>query len=397
LKLWSAAAWYLTRQIEQKPGDASLHLRRGKVYANLPQRQQEALRDLTTATQLAPEDWEVWRSRARVYTSIQDWEHALDDYEIALRLKPDDWQLYQSQAVVYERLERWDKAAECYTKALDLVPTSQPGINVANLWRGRARINERLGRWPEVVADYTMIIEREGRTAWAYAARATANAELGQWRLAEQDFAEVVRLAPSNYRTWYQLAVAQLAQEDKKRYSETCQEMFRRFGQTSTTSQVANEVAWTGALAANSGVPGSELVRLANQAVRISPQQTYLNTLGAAHYRAGEYDKAVQRLEESRQAFIRERELSRQSARPSRPQKPGDDGTVWDWLFLAMAHHQLGKTEEARKWLDKATPVVEQYASDNRKEAGSSLTWNQRVELRLLHREATKLLGPKSP
>ncbi len=34
--------------------------------------------------------------------------------------------------------------------------------------------------------------------------------------------------------------------------------------------------------------------------------------------------------------------------------KNGDDGLTEDWLFLALAHHQLGHADEARNWLAKA-------------------------------------------
>src|SRR5262249_55218522 len=65
------------------------------------------------------------------------------------------------------------------------------------------------------------------------------------------------------------------------------------------------------------------------------PAATYRNTLGIALYRAGRYDEAVQRLNESIAL-----------------QKQG--GTYRDWLFLAMAHHRLGHADEARRGLDQA-------------------------------------------
>ena len=30
----------------------------------------------------------------------------------------------------------------------------------------------------------------------------------------------------------------------------------------------------------------------------------------------------------------------------------GHGGTAFDYLFLAMAHHKLGRTDEARMWLE---------------------------------------------
>ena len=58
---------------------------------------------------------------------------------------------------------------------------------------------------------------------------------------------------------------------------------------------------------------------------------------------------------------------------------------VHDWLFLAMAHQRLGHGDEARKWLEKSGRAVEQ-AEDGR--------WGQRLELRLLRREAEAMIRP---
>src|SRR5262245_13920490 len=60
----------------------------------------------------------------------------------------------------------------------------------------------------------------------------------------------------------------------------------------------------------------------------------FLNTLGAALYRAGRYDEAIRRLEEG----IR---------------LQGGESLPVDWAFLAMAHHRLGHRAEARRWLDR--------------------------------------------
>jgi tetratricopeptide (TPR) repeat protein len=76
-------------------------------------------------------------------------------------------------------------------------------------------------------------------------------------------------------------------------------------------------------------------VELAKKAVELAPKEgNYWNTLGAAHYRAGDWKAAVAALEKSREL--------RQG------------GDIYDWFFLAMAHGHLGEKEEARKWYDRA-------------------------------------------
>jgi uncharacterized protein HemY len=58
-----------------------------------------------------------------------------------------------------------------------------------------------------------------------------------------------------------------------------------------------------------------------------------LNTLGAVLYRAGSYQQAIDRFNEGLALH-------------------GSKGQLQDWIFLAMAHHQLGHSKEVAKWLE---------------------------------------------
>jgi tetratricopeptide (TPR) repeat protein len=96
---------------------------------------------------------------------------------------------------------------------------------------------------------------------------------------------------------------------------------------------------------------------------------------GIVLYRAGRFEEAIQRLNESIVA-------------------QNGDGVFQDWLFLAMAHHRLGHADEARKWLDKTIQWAEQ--ADANKPGVEPLAWNLRLELQLFRREAETLIEGKS-
>jgi uncharacterized protein HemY len=100
-------------------------------------------------------------------------------------------------------------------------------------------------------------------------------------------------------------------------------------------------------------------VRLAERAVEIDGSRAmYWNTLGVAHYRDGQYQKAIQALERSLQSG-------------------GDSTAGFDLVFLALCHARLGddsaaddcfrraaawlesrKTSLAQRWIDELSQFL---------------------------------------
>ncbi len=109
----------------------------------------------------------------------------------------------------------------------------------------------------------------------------------------------------------------------------------------------ANDLAW---LLANAPDPAvrdpAQAIALAGEAVETNPNcATYWNTLGAAHYRAGDFNGTIA-------ALGRARDLS-------------EGGSAFDHVFLAMARARLGDQEQAERWLDQAKVWMEQYNPDH--------------------------------
>jgi tetratricopeptide (TPR) repeat protein len=104
---------------------------------------------------------------------------------------------------------------------------------------------------------------------------------------------------------------------------------------------------------------------LAKQAVRKSPDRAnYWTTLGAAHYRAGDWKAAATAL---RKALTLE-----------------PPGNSYDWYFLAMARWQLGARDEARRFYQLAVRAM-----------GKTQPGNE--ELRRFRAEAAALMGLAPP
>jgi len=88
-------------------------------------------------------------------------------------------------------------------------------------------------------------------------------------------------------------------------------------------------------------------VQIGKQVVKMKPELGYAwSTLGVVHYRAGDWKAAVEALEQA--------------------MKLKHDGASRDWLFLAMAHWQLGRAGEARRYYDRAVQRMPSAAAFQR-------------------------------
>ncbi|MGC8638523.1 MAG: protein kinase domain-containing protein [Isosphaeraceae bacterium] len=143
-----------------------------------------------------------------------------------------------------------------------------------------------------------------------------------------------------------------------------------------------NNFAWGLATARGSTRDSQRALSLARRAIELSPAAIYINTLGVALYRAGQYAEAIATLERSLAAG-----------------KGQSD--AFDLFFLAMAHHRLGQIERARADLDRALRW-------RREHPNLSGQWTE--ELNMFQGEAQAVLagpagelpddvfdGPKSP
>ena len=97
----------------------------------------------------------------------------------------------------------------------------------------------------------------------------------------------------------------------------------------------------------------------------------YVRVLGAALYRSGQFDSAVERLNDA--------------------MKMGVQGMGSGLLFLAMTHHRLGHANEAKQSLAKAIERIDQVLIDEVID-GDRLTWQDKLQARILRREAEALI-----
>jgi tetratricopeptide (TPR) repeat protein len=215
-----------------------------------------------------------------------------------------------------------------------------------------------------------------GADWFAAAFEGSAHAAAGRWEAAAAAYARAVALGADDPEVWYRALLLRLRAGDLSGYRAGCATLLDRFGHVDRGANV-NNMAWTFALGPDALTNWTALVGSVERAANQAPRDVALrNTLGAVLLRAGRPEEATRALEES----IR---------------LQGHGGNAFDWLFLAMARHRLGRAEEAKAALETARDWIAH--GDER--AGpdpyipSPLPWSTRLEIEVLAREAAALVN----
>jgi tetratricopeptide (TPR) repeat protein len=105
-------------------------LQRGLNLADL-KRHDEAIAQLKTLLEAAPDDMRGYLALGGVYASKEDYRSAADLYDKAVarltKPKAENWNIFYQRGIAYERLKEWPKAEPNFRKALELFP-NQPQV-----------------------------------------------------------------------------------------------------------------------------------------------------------------------------------------------------------------------------------------------------------------------------
>jgi tetratricopeptide (TPR) repeat protein len=315
----------------------------------------EAVAEYSRALELAPGNVHAWRCRGWAHSRFHQYKEAVADFTKAINLDPKNAWALCGRANAYKHLDQYEEAIADFTKAIGLAPEKEWP------WRGRGVAYTDLQQYDKAIADFSKTIDLDPKNAEARYYRGWAYNQLHQHEQAIADLSKVIDLDPKNagawcYRGW---AYHQLHQYDRALANYAKAADLDPKGASYWDMQ-----AWLLATCADARLRDvAKAVRLAKKAVDISPKVgNYWSTLGAAHYRAGNWKDAVAALEKSM------------------PLKKGGDS--FDWLFLAMACCQLGEKEKAQSWFDRAVQWMDKHQPADE-------------ELRRLRTEAADLLGIK--
>ncbi|HMF13901.1 MAG TPA: tetratricopeptide repeat protein, partial [Gemmataceae bacterium] len=380
---WVQARDDFAKVIELDPKSAWAHNEQAWLLATCPEVKvrdpQRAIALAEEALAMRPDDGNYWNTLGAARYRAEDWRGAVAALVKSLNLRQgrdlSDWFFL---AMAHWRLDRKETARQWFVHALDQMERTAPDDEQLKRFRAEAAallgLPEKSSAVPlhplgDDAAFFTLVLETDPGAGWAYAPRATAHARMKEWNEAAADYAKATECQPDDANLWYCQAAAHLGAGNVAAYRQVRAEILKRFGETKN-KLTASHLLYICVAAPAQVEERNLLVRLGELAVDAFPGNE--RVLGAAHYRADQYETAVRDFEKA--------------AKPFRPR-------AWDWLFLAMAHYHLGHAEEANQYLKKAVDWIEQA---NRKlSTGAGYPWFnlfEPVEVQHLRREAEALI-----
>jgi tetratricopeptide (TPR) repeat protein len=268
-------------------------------------------------------------------------------------------------AMAHWKLGNDDEARKWYDKASEWMDRNEPSDELRG-FRAEA-LAARLEKLPGEVltGDWQQL-----------RSRADLYARGSQWKKAADEFTAAITANPNEHELWYVSAPLWVQLNDTDAYRRHCEEMLKRFGDTADPA-IAERTTKACLLLPNVLEDLTPVLRLSERALAAEDHGYYpyfLLAAGLADYRAGEFSKAVEKLE----GLVSQR----QRAGYGFPnlQAPAS-------FILAMAHHRLGDKDKATQALERARKTFPGFSSGD---LGGY--WHDWLICQILRREAEGLL-----
>jgi len=228
-----------------------------------------------------------------------------------------------------------------------------------------------MGKLQEALADFNRAIEldpQDQKFKSYYSNRGTCLLQMGRFDEGLADYTKAIELDPSNAERyhWRSHAYIALNQYDKA-VADMTEAMNLRPQDPSLASCFAVLLADTAEVR-----DANRALAIAQQAVQADPTNAvYLRRLGQVYYRLGRHDQAIATL------------LKALQAHNGGPDSNDKRNAAWAFLYLAMSQHELGKSDMAKEYYQKALMSMKEYLTNDK---GLAQVWETR------RKEAEKLL-----
>lgn len=229
--------------------------------------------------------------------------------------------------------------------------------------------------WQALWKDVAALAERDPAAKFK---QAQAHADRQEWKQAARCYAEAMDLeSTDDADIWFEYAASQLLAGDRAGHRRACEHMLSQCQPKGPMRPYLVARAWT--LAPVSEIQMKHLYVAESEVNRNQAEFLAATQLGAMMFRKDYTKLAVRTLESG---LVSE-------GRPGR--------AVSNWLWLALCHHKMARTSEARRRLAKATDWLDQQGGrmplDPDTTGANRHNW---LEAHVLRREVEMLLSTSS-
>ena len=367
-KRWEEVARFLTAAVAARPSSFMAHNNLGVALRSKGDLD-EAIAEYRAAVRLHPDFYLPHTNLGLALESKGDLDGAIAEFREAIRLKPDHAMAHTNLVDALESKGDLDGAIAEFRARLRLRPDD------ALTHYSLGKVLRPKGDLDGAIAEFRTAVRLQPDFYWAHNNLAFALIAKGK----VDEMVPVLRLAiekkPGDPNLRHRLAVALLLTNDRAGYRRACAATVQQFGRS--TARTLGEAGRSCLISPEALDDLSVPRRLAELAEdRQTRPHWWLYVQGLAHYRACQYEQAVECLTKSMEV-----------------------GRTWkavalNWPVLAMAHHRLGHADEARRYLEKAHDTRGDKARDIQpgEVMSSQADWFDRAEFQFLLREAEELI-----
>jgi WD40 repeat protein len=280
-----------------------------------------------------------------------------------------------------------------------------------NFYYERGYYHQVLEDWSQAIADYKQALRLNADEPMIHYHLAYAYAASGDFQEAEQECRSIADAHPVEIRRQTLALLADIllgkaeplmdrsdipdkAAKQLNEYREVCGQSLKLVEESYDVG-TANTAAWTHVIVPSPKTEWKTFVDLMSRVTRENPDNyNYMRTYGAVLYRAGEYSHAIDVLKKAMSLHPFETEMG-SSSTPAGNAFHDRDGTVFDWVFLAMANYKLGQKVDAVKWLEQVGDELRGFNEDPLfDDPNRSWDWESNVEMNEVYKEAKALISP---
>lgn len=173
------AGWYTFDYITSAPDRARAEFERG-MHLMAPKTYLEAIQAFTRAVDIWPNLPEAYLNRGIAYYQTSQRNEAIDDLTRATEMNPQLTAAFDELGRIHLEKHETEKAIEAFSKSLDVKPNTDG-------YYARGLAYESLGEHQKAVDDFDKAIAQQVDAPYAYRARASAKAALGDLDGAKAD------------------------------------------------------------------------------------------------------------------------------------------------------------------------------------------------------------------